>query len=414
MTRFTFLTLFSAALAAAYPSGSRIPAGNSGEPGTGTPCASCHSVTLNPSGGGVTLTLPSGSTYKTGERQSWTVSVSDPDSSRSKSFQLTASAGTFTALSGTVVTTGSNGRQYVSQSAPAASFTFQWTPPAAGGSVTVWVAGVAARGTRLTNAYTSTATLTAAAAAPARPTLSSSNAVVNGASLTAGICPGSWVTVTGKNLAPAGVARTWRTDEIVNGALPTTLEGTSVRINGKSAAVWYVSETQINVQAPDDGSRGNVSVDVTTSAGTSDAVTADLRAVAPALFRFTQSEGRYAAAVLADGTIAAPSGLFDSSVPVRAAKPGDTVLLFGTGFGTTTPAVAALKVFSGAAPIDNRATLHIRIGDVEAAVAFAGLTSAGLYQFNVVVPEVAAGDQKIEGEVEGAPIVGEAWIAVTR
>jgi uncharacterized protein (TIGR03437 family) len=414
MTKFAFLTFFSSVLACAYPSGSRIPAGNAGEPGTGTPCGSCHTVTLNPSGGGVTLTLPSGSVYKTGEKQRWTVTVSDPDSSKSKAFQLTANGGTFSALSGTVVTTGSSGRQYISQTAPAASFSFEWTPPTSGASVTVWVAGVAARGTRLTNAYTATATLSAPASTASKPALSSSNAVVNGASLTAGISPGSWVTITGKNLAPAGVARTWRVDEIVNGALPTTVEGTSVRINGKSAAVWYVSETQLNVQAPDDAARGNVSVDVTTSGGTSDAVTAELRSVAPALFRFSPGSGKYAAAVHADGTIVAPAGLFDSAVAVRAAKPGDTVLLFGTGFGATSPAVAALTVYSGAAPMENKSSLHVRIGGVEATVAFAGMTGAGLYQFNVVVPEVSAGDQKVEGEVAGSAMAGEAYIAVTR
>jgi uncharacterized protein (TIGR03437 family) len=32
---------------------------------------------------------------------------------------------------------------------------------------------------------------------------------------------------------------------------------------------------------------------------------------------------------------------------------------------------------------------------------FAGLTSAGLYQFNVVVPQVGSGDQALQATVNG-------------
>ena len=39
--------------------------------------------------------------------------------------------------------------------------------------------------------------------------------------------------------------------------------------------------------------------------------------------------------------------------PTVAAQAGDTVELFGVGFGPTTPAVPAGKAFSGAAPINN-------------------------------------------------------------
>ena len=259
-----------------YPNGSRVPNGNSGEPGTGTPCSSCHTVTLNPAGG--KADLAGAVSYSPGVKQRWTVTVTDPDSSKVKGFQLTANTGTFTALSGTVVNTAANGRQYVNHSATASSFSFEWTPPASG-DVTVWLAGIAARTTRQTNAYTTSVTLTPASVSTSKPVVNLTDGVTNGASFTAGISPGSWVTIKGRNLAPSGVARWWRADEIVNGALPTEVEGTRVKINGKAAAVGYVSETQLNVQAPDDESRGTVAVEVTTAAGTSDQAAADLRAL---------------------------------------------------------------------------------------------------------------------------------------
>jgi uncharacterized protein (TIGR03437 family) len=43
--------------------------------------------------------------------------------------------------------------------------------------------------------------------------------------------PGSWISIFGNNLA-AGIA-TW------NGDFPTSLNGTSVSINGKPAYLWF-------------------------------------------------------------------------------------------------------------------------------------------------------------------------------
>jgi uncharacterized protein (TIGR03437 family) len=84
----------------------------------------------------------------------------------------------------------------------------------------------------------------------APPSISATNGVVNGASFSSGIAPGAWVSIFGDNLAPT--TRTWRSDEIVNGKLPTSLDGVSASINGKPAAVYFISPKQLNVQVPDD------------------------------------------------------------------------------------------------------------------------------------------------------------------
>ena len=109
--------LLTAGMLAAYPTGSRIPTGNAGEPGTGTPCASCHSVTLNPSGGGVALTLPGGNTFTAGATQRWSLTVTSALASYRTGFQLTATAGTFAATASTTVISSSAGKQYVTHSA---------------------------------------------------------------------------------------------------------------------------------------------------------------------------------------------------------------------------------------------------------------------------------------------------------
>src|SRR4030095_14513033 len=64
----------------------------------------------------------------------------------------------------------------------------------------------------------------------------------------------------GSNLSQT--SRTWRNEEIVNGKLPTQLDNVGVNINGKPAFVYYISPTQLNVQAPADDSAGPLNVGV--------------------------------------------------------------------------------------------------------------------------------------------------------
>jgi uncharacterized protein (TIGR03437 family) len=45
--------------------------------------------------------------------------------------------------------------------------------------------------------------------------------------------------------------------------------------------------------------------------------------------------------------------------------------------------------------------LHITIGGVPATVQFAGLVAAGEYQFNVVIPPLADGDQPFAATMAG-------------
>jgi len=75
-------------------------------------------------------------------------------------------------------------------------------------------------------------------------------------------------------------------------------------------------------------------------------------------------------------------------------------ILYGVGFGPTTPTVAAGAAFSGGAPTNTPVT--VTIGGLNAPVAFAGLIEAGLYQINLTVPPgTASGDQPIQINING-------------
>ena len=92
--------------------------------------------------------------------------------------------------------------------------------------------------------------------------------------------------------------------------------------------MYFISPTQINALAPDSAQWG--SLQVRTPQGASDWVAVQRKTVSPAFLPF-EAEGRnYAAAVHADGTYLGKTGLIPG-LTTRPAKPGDAILLFGTG-----------------------------------------------------------------------------------
>jgi protocatechuate 3,4-dioxygenase, beta subunit len=230
--------------------------------------------------------------------------------------------------------------------------------------------------------------------AVARPTLVSMAGVTHGATLRAGAASGSWVTLFGNGLS--ATTRTWGSADIVNNRLPEALDGVSVRINNQAASIYYVSPTQINVLAPETAQDGSVQVTVTNGAGTSDAVSVDFRRFSPGFFQFP---GENVAAVKANGTLVGAAGIIQGAATV-AARPGETILLYGTGFGPTSPAYAANQVVP--APTPTVSPVKVLVDNQVAPVAFAGLVSPGLYQINITVPSnLADGDYPVTAEVGG-------------
>jgi uncharacterized protein (TIGR03437 family) len=91
-------------------------------------------------------------------------------------------------------------------------------------------------------------------------------------------------------------------------------------------------------------------------------------------------------------------------------KAGETVLLYGVGFGPTNQTIPAGQTFSGADP---SVTLpQITIGGVTATVNFAGIVEAGLFQFNVVVPSAGSGDQLLVASVGGMTTPSNVFITL--
>ncbi len=414
-----------------------------GEAGTCTNCHGSGASSINKNNGSLKLDTGSSSSYVPGEVQHWIVTISD-SSARRWGFQAAARQSTSTSVSaGGFVSTDSNTQVICSNSTFRArqktttgscgtsvplmyaehtltgtrngttgsiTFAFDWHAPATdAGPVTVYLAANAANGNNQDDTgdhiYTATYTLSPKSATSQTPAISD---VVNGASFAPGIESGSWVTIKGTNLtsatscdpsSPTAGCRTWAAADFTNGT-PTSLDGVSVTIGGQPAYVYYISPAQINVQAPDLAS-GSATVVVTNTAGTSNSVTTSVTDFAPAFFL----NGTYAIATHQDGSLVASTGAAAGAKP---AERGETIVLWGTGFGGVTPQVPAGKTTAqalGASSVAYAATPPaITIGGVQADVVAAGLnpSALGLYQIAITVPNDApSGDQSIVASVGG-------------
>lgn len=410
------LALVIALVVNAYSGGP--PVRRTGAPGDQT-CldAGCHVGERFANSSSVRLETPRQLTYiPGGGRQRWTLSIQDPNA-RAFGFQMTARlasdsvrlpGGLFTAVDASTQVICENDRladvtgcpaasplQFLqhNQPRPAGEFAFEWTPPATDvGEVAIYVAANASvTGQRNSRIHFRRFVV--------RPAVTSG--VVDAASLRPTIASGAWATVFGTGLSSS--TRSWRPDEIVGDMLPTTLDGVAVRVNGLSAAIHYVSPTQVNFQVPDIGDAGPAQVEVSRDGRLIARLEARKAPIGPALFVYHDGGRNFAAAVHADGS------LVTTAAPARA---GETVLLFGTGFGPTDPPVPSGRLVSRVAELKSR--VRARVGTADAAVTFAGLVSAGLYQLNVVVPESGADESVVQIEIAGQTTQEDVYLPVSK
>jgi uncharacterized protein (TIGR03437 family) len=264
------------------------------------------------------------------------------------------------------------------------------TPGTYTGAISLTAAGA------VNSPQTISATLTVSAASNL-PTITG---VINGASFQPGFESGSWVTIQGTNLSNTSPGRTWTAAEIVNGHLPTALDTTSVTIDGRPAYVYYISPTQLNVQAPDDSASGPVLVVVNNNGQMSAAFTAQLQTYSPAFFLYGATGYAIASHYPDYGLVGNPS----VNAGTVAAKPGDILILWATGFGPTSPTTPAGVEVTGAPGVATPPQISVGglpVPTVATPVLAPG--SAGLYQIAVQLPaNVPTGPVPLQASVGGA------------
>jgi len=218
--------------------------------------------------------------------------------------------------------------------------------------------------------------------------------VVNAAAASAALAPNTFVSILGGALS--AITRNANSSDFAGTKLPTSLSGVSVTANGESAFVTYVSPTQINALLPADLQPGPVKIQTFNNGLESQTTTVTLQAAGPAFFVLTG--GKYVA-THANGTLVAPAGL-TAGVTSSPAAAGETIVLYANGFGATTGTIPNGSIIT--TPLLLAANPTVTIGGVSAMVAFAGLTEAGVYQLNVVVPSgLPSGDNAIVTQLSG-------------
>jgi len=208
------------------------------------------------------------------------------------------------------------------------------------------------------------------------------------------VAPGSWIEIYGSNLAAD--ARSWAGGDFVGINAPTSLDGTMVTIGNQAAFIDYISAGQVNAQVPSGVGTGSQTLTVINANGISAPIAVTVNATQPGLYappNFNIGGKQYLAALFPDGvTYVLPPGTL-AGYPSRQAKPGETIIVYGVGFGPVTPSTI---VAGQVAQQSNTLTtpLQVFFGQSPASLSYSGLApgAVGLYQFNVVVPAVVNSD----------------------
>lgn len=210
-------------------------------------------------------------------------------------------------------------------------------------------------------------------------------AVANSASgSTSALSPGALVSIYGAGLS----------DFIASAGslpLPTSLAGTLVTVNGVPAPILYASSAQVNIQVPFETGSSAAAVSISVDGAPAGSANITVKPLAPALFLLP---GGGAAVVNQDGTVNSQN----NPAPV-----GTIVSVWLTGLGAVDPPVTT-GTAAPASPL-SRATALVtaNIGNTSAEVRFAGLAPgfAGLYQVNIQIPTMTAGQYPLQVAANG-------------
>jgi uncharacterized protein (TIGR03437 family) len=199
-------------------------------------------------------------------------------------------------------------------------------------------------------------------------------AVVNAANGQAPVAPGGLITVWGQGMSPVS---------LVSSQVPlsTALGQSCLSVNGTPVPLLFVSPTQINAQLPNNVN-GPSSISVHTPGGVSSNFNFSVQSTAPAVF---MSGVAGPTTGLATVFRAANNQLVTPTNPIR---PGDTLVIYLTGMGLTTPSVAAGQPAPASPLALASAVPVVTLGGTNLTIAYAGLApgEVGVYQINAVVP----------------------------
>jgi uncharacterized protein (TIGR03437 family) len=199
--------------------------------------------------------------------------------------------------------------------------------------------------------------------------------VGNAADGSASVAPGGLISVYGSQMSATNLA----TSQI---PLPTALGQSCLTVNGAPIPLLFISAQQVNAQLPLNAS-GNVTMSIHTPGGIGNSYNFVVESAAPAIFLSGTAGPETGLATI----FRADNGQLVT--PTNPIHPGDTIVIYLTGMGPTSPSVAAGMAtpmsplsFVTQAPV-------LTLGGSTLNVLYAGLVPgyiSGLYQINATVP----------------------------
>ena len=236
------------------------------------------------------------------------------------------------------------------------------------------------------------------------------------------ISPNAMISVFGQEFAPQGT-RALAPELDTDGRVAAKLAGACLEIDGRRAPLFEVTPNRINAQAPHDLTPGQAEARVIRGCGTanawrSPAETVAVRTVSPAFFNFVSNpDGRNPIrAFHGDGNrrVGAP----ELGAEFTPAEPGEVVTLYGTGFGTTEPALETGEIAAGTVDLANEVSFTfggIAVPPADILYAGAAPGRAGVYQFKVRLPSnLPDGDAAVVATVNGVSTPTGPFLTVRR
>ncbi len=191
------------------------------------------------------------------------------------------------------------------------------------------------------------------------------NSVANAASFLPAFAPGMLMSVFGRSLANS-------TKQAASAPLPLTIDGVSATVNGVPAPLFYVSPSQLNLQVPYETAAGTAVLGVNNN-GLVSSFSFQVKAAGPGIF----------------------TGNSGGLTPFSSARPGDSLVMFITGEGDTSPALDTGAPPASGTPLNQlpapRQPLTMTVGGIPVTPFFVGIPYGlvGVTQINFTVPRNA-------------------------
>jgi uncharacterized protein (TIGR03437 family) len=187
--------------------------------------------------------------------------------------------------------------------------------------------------------------------------------------------------------------------------LPLELGTTRVLVNGVPAPLYFVNYNQIDFQMPFETATGQAVISVERDGQQGNGTFLKVAANSPKVLRLGIQD--YAVALNTDNSLVIPASLGG-----RPAKAGDTIIIWGTGPGQSTPPLATGAGAPSSEPLARVPTIMVRFGprvfgsSVVVTPDFAGYAPGlvGSMQINVRIPDNAPKGDAVPLSVEYGPI----------